>query len=310
MKPSDEHDTVECPLPAAPADVLLPEPLSSRVQVDLAALSHQGNVRANNEDHYLVVRGERALHRLLTNLPPGQIPEHFNEVVYGMLVADGMGGAAAGEVASSLAITTLVNLVLNTPCWVMRPGGEQAQAVMDRMTRRYQQIDAVLREEARNNPALAGMGTTMTLSFSVGTDLVLAHIGDSRAYLFRGGKLLQLTRDQTVAQAMVDVGLLAPEEAETHRLRHLLTKVLGGGEDRSEPQVRHETLEQDDQLLLCTDGLTEMVDNATIRAVLSSAASAGEACALLIEQALKNGGKDNVTVALARYRLPEQQPGS
>jgi protein phosphatase len=304
MKPPDERDTVECPLPVASRDVLLPEPLSSRVRVDLAALSHQGNVRTNNEDHYLVLRGERAFHRLLTSLPPDQIPEHFTEVVHGMLVADGMGGAAAGEVASSLAITTLVNLVLNTPCWVMRPGQEQAQAVMDRMTRRYQQIDAVLREEARANPDLAGMGTTMTLACSLGTDLVLAHIGDSRAYLFRSGQLLQLTRDQTVAQAMVDAGLLDPEEAETHRLRHLLTKVLGGGEDRSEPQVRHETLEQGDQLLLCTDGLTEMVDHAAIRAILGSAASANEACQSLVEQALKNGGKDNVTVVLARYRFP------
>jgi protein phosphatase len=87
----------------------------------------------------------------------------------------------------------------------------------------------------------------------------------------------------------------------------MLTKVLGGGEDRSEPQVRHETLEQDDQLLLCTDGLTEMIDNAAIGAILGSAAASREACALLVEAALKNGGKDNVTVALARYRFPEKR---
>ncbi len=174
-----------------------------------------------------------------------------------------------------------------------------------RMTQRYQQIDAVLREQARTQPDLAGMGTTMTLACSIGTDLVVAHIGDSRVYLFRGGKLAQLTRDQTVAQALVDAGLLDPEEAETHRLRHSLTNALGAGEDRSAPQVRHETLEQDDQLLLCTDGLTEMVDHATIRAILGGAASAEEACRKLVEQALKNGGKDNVTVVLARYRFPE-----
>src|SRR5262249_47266140 len=120
-----------------------------------------------------------------------------------------------------------------------------------------------------------------------------------------GGELHQLTRDQTLAQELVDRGILRPEEAATHRLRHALTNALGGTGHPIEVQVQRMALTEKDQVLLCTDGLTEMVDNATIMAILQSASSASEHCHSLVEQALKNGGKDNVTVALARYQFPQ-----
>jgi protein phosphatase len=306
MVPSDEPDTVDEPAPRWPADVLLPPATSSGVQLEVAALSHQGHVRTNNEDQYDVVRAERVEQTLLSSVPGGLTSDRFSEVAYGLLVADGIGGGPAGETASSLAVVTLRNLVRHTPDWIMRLDTEEVvAAVMDRMARRYRRIDAYLREQGEANPSLRGMGTTMTLAVINGLDLIVVHVGDSRAYLLRGGQLRQLTRDFTLAQSMVDVGALSPEEAAIHRSRHVLTGALGAGEDRSEPQVSHVPLADGDQILLCTDGLTDLVEDATIRAILCGSASANESCQKLVERALQNGGKDNVTVVLGRYRFPQ-----
>jgi protein phosphatase len=304
MKSVSQQDTTEYTgiLPAK--DVQSPEPVSARVQVEMAARSDKGKVRPNNEDHYLVVRGERALQTLLTNLPQGRLPERFTEVGYGMLVADGMGGRAGGEVASQMAIITLVNLVLNTPDWIMRLGGPETQEVMERMAERFRRVDASLHEQAQFDPSLSGMGTTLTLAFSLGTELILTHVGDSRAYLLHDGELHQLTRDHTMAQALVNLGIIRPEEAATHRLRHVLTNAMGAGGGGFQPEVQRLSLTDKDQVLLCSDGLTEMVDNATIDTVLRTTRSAREACQTLVELALANGGKDNVTIVLARYHFP------
>ncbi len=299
---NDPGDTLEYrPAPSSPPGA--PRPRSSEVQVDLAALSHKGNVRPNNEDVYLVVRADRALQTLLTNLPAGDVPERAGEVAYGMVVADGVGGEAAGEVASRMAVRTLVGLVLDTPDWVLRPGEEESERVMSRMARRYRQVDAVLGEAARIDSALKGMSTTMTVACSLSNDLFLGHVGDSRAYLVRGDKIHQLTRDHTGAQALAAMGIIQPEQVKTHRLRHVLTRVLGAGSGRVEADVQRLSLSDGDQVLLCTDGLTEMVDTAAIAEALRGGGTAAEACQALVELALKNGGKDNVTVALARYRF-------
>src|SRR5262249_30888832 len=150
----------------------------------------------------------------------GLIPQRFAEVGYGMLVADGMGGHQAGEIASRLAISTFVNLVLHTPDWIMRLGKPEAEQVMERMAKRYQIVDATMREQAKTNPTLAGMGTTMTLACSVGPILVLAHIGDSRVYVCRADQCHQLTRDHTMLQGLIDRGILPPQEASGHYLKH------------------------------------------------------------------------------------------
>jgi protein phosphatase len=282
----------------------MPRPFSSEVRVDFGALSHPGKVRTNNEDSYLVVRFDRGLETLLTNLPEGYVPRRFQEVGYGMTVADGVGGSASGEVASRLAITTLVTLVLNQPDWLMRLGEPESKRVMRRMARRLRQVDEALKEEAATDRTLAGMATTLTLACSLGSDLFLAHVGDSRAYYYRGTELHPLTRDHTYVRALADLGILRPEAALTHRLRHVLTRALGGRAASSEAEVQRLQLGDGDQVLLCTDGLTDLVDNATIAAVLSRAGPAREACKTLVDLALERGGKDNVTVVLARYRFP------
>jgi serine/threonine protein phosphatase PrpC len=304
MKPGNGLDAVEYTLPPPPARVLPPADISAKVQVDLAALSHQGKVRENNEDHFLVSRAERSLETVTTNLPNGLIPQRFAEVGYGMLVADGMGGHQAGEIASRLAIATFVNLVLHTPEWFMRVGKPEAEQVMERLAERYRIVDATVREKAQTDPALLGMGTTMTLACSLGPILVLAHIGDSRVYLFRAGQCHQLTRDHTMAQRLVDIGILQPEHARWHYFKHSLTRVIGTGEALGEAEVQQLTLADEDQVLLCTDGLTDMVGQQMIAAILGASKTSQEACERLVTAALDNGGRDNVTVVLARYRLP------
>jgi protein phosphatase len=304
MTDESAADTAELAAPDPLVEAPWPDTGSARVRVDLAALSHQGLVRTNNEDHYLVVRAGRALETLYSNLPADAAPARSEETGYGLIVADGMGGAAAGEVASRTAIRTWLSLVLRTPDWILSAGDLDTERVAERMAERYRRVHTVLRDRGLDDPGLRGMGTTMTLALSLGPNLLIGHLGDSRAYLFRPGVLLQLTRDHTVVQALVEAGRLTPTEAATHPFRHVLTRSLGSGPDRVEADFHRAWLADGDQLLLCTDGLTDMVDNAAIAAVLGGAATAEEACQALVALALKNGGKDNVTVVLARYRFP------
>jgi serine/threonine protein phosphatase PrpC len=278
---------------------------SARVQVDVGALSDPGKVRANNEDHFLVARFDRSMQTLLTNLPPGYIPEHYGEIAYGMLVADGMGGQAAGEVASRLAVSVLVDLVLQTPDWILRLDDQSLQEVRKRMERRFQQVQEALRGQAREDPSLAGMGTTMTLACTLGADLLLMHAGDSRAYLLRQDKLHRLTCDHTVAQSLADAGVISPQDVATHPLRHVLTNVLGGRAGRVRVDWSELRLLDGDQVLLCTDGLTDMVSHETIVEVLQSGGTAADACRALVDHALDAGGKDNISVVLGRFRIKE-----
>src|SRR5216683_6712699 len=141
-------DTAEFMTFVADAHTAPPPTLSAAVCVDLSGISHPGKVRANNEDHFLAVRFGRSLETLTTNLPEGHVPERFEETGYALVVADGMGGAAAGEVASSLAISVGVNLALNSPKWNLLPTPEEIHENMEKWRQRFRQIDAVLAQRA------------------------------------------------------------------------------------------------------------------------------------------------------------------
>jgi len=297
------------PDPLDELDSLVPEfplPFSSLVNVEMYALSDQGHVRTNNEDHYLVVRGGRALETVLSNLTENQPGYLFEETMYGMVVADGLGGEAAGEIASRQAIYTLMNLVLHTPDWQLRWTPKEENTVMWRMTDRFRRVNASLLEQASANPDLAGMSTTMTAAVTFGNSLIVTHIGDSRAYLLHGGKLHRLTRDHTLAQRLIDDGIQAPSDHLVRGLRNVLMQALGSSQSKCDPDVQSYPIGQDDQLLLCTDGLTDMVDDDLIESVLAKADSAQNACKNLVDLALSNGGKDNVTVVVARYSFPKK----
>jgi protein phosphatase len=307
MNASKNPDTDEYPILPSRSDALSARSDSAAVEIDWAAVTHPGKVRPKNEDHFLVARFHRAMQTLQTNLPNGLIPLQSEEVAYGMVVADGLGGKPSGEVASRLAISTLVELGLATPDWVMKTGTPEIERVRQRMAERYRLVDAALCDEAQADARLSGMGTTMTLACSIGSDLVLTHVGDSRAYLMNNGELHLLTRDHTLVQELVDRGVVRPEDAAKHPFRHVLTRYLGKGMgDIVTEEVQRISLSDADQLLLCTDGLTDMVDTTTIGAILRSAASANEACQTLLDRALQNGGKDNITIVLARFRISSE----
>jgi protein phosphatase len=300
---SDQEDTAELPVQREP-EPRQPAGASSLVEVDLAALSHPGKVRRNNEDHFMAARFDRSMRTLLTNLPEAEVPRAYAETAYGMLVADGVGGAAGGEVASRTAIHALVDLVIETPDWIMQLDEPLAREVLQRMERRFQRVREVLIERATADPSLRGMATTMTVACSLGPELLTAHVGDSRAYVFRrGGRVERLTRDQTMAQSLADAGAISQEDVAKHPSRHVLTSALATRGAFVQVELKRSRLEDGDQLLLCSDGLTEMIADEAIARVLAAPGPSAEACQRLVDLALEAGGKDNVTVVLARYRM-------
>jgi serine/threonine protein phosphatase PrpC len=274
------------------------------VRIDFAAISDPGKVRTNNEDHYLINRLGRTFGVVATNMPPGSLPDPVDEVAYGMVVADGMGGMAAGEKASQLAIRTGVDLVLNSGKWATRIDDLEARQLIGRMRDYFHKVDSVVIGQARNDRQLNGMGTTLTLAYIVNTDVFIVHVGDSRAYLCRQGKLEQLTRDHTMAQGLADLGAIKPEEVHRHAKRHVLTNFVGGPSSGVEPEVATLHLQDGDTLLLCSDGLTEMVEDQEITRVLANSGTSDAAAKALVDLALEAGGKDNVTVLVARIEIP------
>ncbi|RPI53028.1 MAG: serine/threonine-protein phosphatase [Acidobacteria bacterium] len=276
-------------------------PFSSPVHIDVSGLSHPGKVRARNEDHFIVTRFGRYLETAVTSLPPGEVPERAEETGYAMIVADGMGGHAGGELASRMAISGLLKLVLAMPDWIFRMDETVAVDSAQRSKRRFRDLNALLIEHARQDPDVRGMGTTLTVARSMGRRLQVVHVGDSRAYLLRETRLQRLTRDHTYVQMLVDSGQLSEEDAATFGARHLLVNALGGFDEDVEVDVNQLKLASGDRLLLCSDGLTDLVDDDTIRQVLVDCRESAEACRQLVDRALERGGRDNVTVVVASY---------
>lgn len=299
MAPDSESDTAEVPI--------LPKPTADTppsVDVDFSGLSHRGRVRPNNEDTFLLSRFGRYLEVAQSNLPPGAAPASADVRGFGLVVADGIGGSEAGEQASRLAVSGLVRLVLQTPDWILRLDEQPLlDEVMRRAAERYEQVGRMMAAESQANPALTGYGTTLTVAFSVGRDLFVGNVGDSRAYLFRDGHLGQLTRDHTVAQRLVDQKHIDRVDAAAQHLRSVLTQSLGDHGRPVTPDVSHLMLQDEDCVLVCSDGLTDMVPDAAIAVVLGGGAAAQPTCQTLVDLALAAGGKDNVTVAVARYRI-------
>ena len=295
----------------APATRRIPgavlRPLSSLVRIDVSALSHAGHLRENNEDQFFVTKMSRALETTLSSLPPGEVPERVEEVNYVLIVADGMGGHAAGEVASRLAISALVSLALDIPDWILKLDSETASAELERRARDIvQQVGSVIFKKGREDSALEGMGSTLTAARSLGRNLLIVHVGDSRAYLFRAGGLHRLTKDHTVAQMLVDWGKLKASDVPSSHVRHVLTNALGGSKEHVDVDVDLLPLEDGDRLLLCSDGLTDLVDDDTIAQTLADAASSADACVQLVQLALDRGGRDNVTVIVAAYTFSDE----
>ena len=309
MTNSSQSSTNAGPLPnLEPDPALRPfKPFSSLVKIDVSALSHTGLLRDNNEDQFLVTRISRVHATLLSSLPPGDVPERAEEVNYVMIIADGMGGHAAGELASRLAISALVGLALELPYWIIKlDSGEASKEVERRARAIVQEVGEIVFKRGREDASLRGMGSTLTAARSLGRDLLVFHVGDSRAYLFRDGCLHRLTKDHTYAQMLVDCGKLESCDVATSGIRHLLTNALGGSTEHVDVDVDLLRLEHGDRVLLCSDGLSDLVDDETISQTLRGSASSKDACAKLVQLALDGGGRDNVTVTVAGYSFPDE----
>src|SRR5262245_58778075 len=198
MMVSDSFDleTAEygCLVSPSARDLSRVKPESTTVRADFGAVSHTGKVRLENQDHFLVFRLRRDQEALLTNIPADQLPEPTGEAGYSMIVADGMGGMAAGEVASRLAITTALKLVHRSTKWGFKMNQKESRELFERINCCIREIDKTLTERGSADPRLFGMGTTLTAAFSMGVDLFIIHLGDSRAYLYRDGELQRLTK--------------------------------------------------------------------------------------------------------------------
>jgi protein phosphatase len=276
-------------------------PRVQSVIVTVGASSHQGLVRPNNEDHFLVGRLCRQAEVLLTNLPEGYVPRRFEQTAHAMAVADGMGGAAAGEVASALALSLGMSMTLDASRWHLELDAEATNRLSERVNDFFRLIDRALTKRAAQDPSLSGMGTTLTVAYAVGFDVLIFHIGDSRAYLWRDRRLQQVTRDETLAQAMADAGEITAAAVASHPMRHVLTRAMGTGTGTADAAVYPLRLEGGDRLLLCTDGLTDMISDAAVEDVLSRVRDPQQATEALIELALSAGGQDNVTAIVAQF---------
>ena len=303
MSTPEEMDTIPPPLrsTALGRPTAWSEHPSAAVHVDCAGLSDRGRVRKDNQDHFYLGQLGRFSQTLATSLPEGELPTRLEQAGHVAVVADGMGGHAGGEIASRTAIIVFFHLLFDTPDWVLKVDDDSARKILDRVGDRYRSLDSLLDERARLDPSLHDMGTTMTLTYSLGFDLFLAHAGDSRAYLCRGGVLKQLTRDHTRVQELVDAGMLTREEAATHRLRNVLTNVLGGGVPLTDVDLHRVALAAGDVVLLCSDGLYDVVKDEEIASILAGTTTPAAACRALVDLALERGAPDNVTAVVSRY---------
>lgn len=217
-----------------------------------------------------------------------------------LAVADGMGGHAAGEVASAVAVTALAPLD-------REPGeGPTGQDPLEALAAAVRAANQQIRRSVEGDPALAGMGTTLTALLWTGSTLGLAHIGDSRAYRLRAGRLEQVSRDHTYVQSLVDAGRLSAAEADTHPQRNLMLRALDGRGD-PDPDLVTIDVQAGDRLLLCSDGLSGVLSDAVIEKTLSRSDLTG-AAERLVELALKGGAPDNVTLVVADVLADE--PGT
>jgi serine/threonine protein phosphatase PrpC len=219
------------------------------------------------------------------------------------VVADGMGGRAAGEVASRAALAAAFEATLRRAAWVNRLTAAEVPDFLERLHELVERVHATVSELSRSGPELHGMGTTFSLVRLAGSSLLVAHVGDSRVYLLRKGVLRQLTKDQTNAQLLADLGEIRPDEVARHSASHILTQAIGSGKPLR-AEVRHVWLRDGDAILLASDGLTGVVDEAALVAEMGSGAPPRQVVDRLIARALDGGGPDNVTAVFARVRLP------
>ena len=264
--------------------------------LQIAGRSDVGLIREHNEDSFLF--GNLATGDLFTENDAGVLN---NDAVPSLLmVADGVGGAASGEIASSLATQVAFDSLRER--WE-RGALKGAVIIADSLQQAVLSANQAIHAESHANRSHHGMGTTATLALVVGGMVYFAQVGDSRAYIVRGGAAQQMTKDQSLVQRMVDAGKLTLEQAERSEHRNIILQALGP-EVNVVPEFTRDRLQHNDVIVLCSDGLSNQMTAQEIAAAVSKHDDLEALCDALIERALETGAPDNVTVVVARYVMP------
>lgn len=269
-------------------------------EIDVFGISHPGHVRPRNEDHFLVASIHRAMRVHATSLPD----DSLGALASGsrgwlLMVADGLGGEAAGDVASETAVAAFARYATHTLKYCHSADPAQQQEFLSQLQR------TVLLVHDELKASNTGMATTLTMAIVLWPRAYVVHVGDSRCYRLREGQLELLTLDQTMAHALVEAGALRAEDVPTSRLRHVLVSALGG--DEATPLAAPTDCAWDDVVLLCTDGLTRHVSDEELAEHLRASKSAEQTCRDLLALALERGGRDNITIVNGRLR-PRLRP--
>jgi PPM family protein phosphatase len=261
---------------------------------EIYGTTNVGLIRADNQDAFLIANLETG--DIATTSAPSTISVHTAPFI--MIVADGVGGAASGALASSIATETILGELHRWWRKVPKRSAESIEAALKRG------IDAANREifqTATTSPEHHGMGTTATLALVIEGEAFIAQVGDSRAYLVRKGTAKQLTKDQSFVQRLIDAGRMTAKEAAQSEHRNIILQALGP-EEKVVTDFYRVKLENDDAMVLCSDGLSNQVSNEDIARIARGAAKPQDVCNALIEEALHTGAPDNVTVVTARLR--------
>lgn len=273
---------------------------AGEIRMKLFARTDVGQIREHNEDNFLVADLTKKSRGLLEGNREGPVGKQ------GALfaVCDGMGGAAAGEVASQLAVDILYERMIEN---LVADQGLPRDELARRLVRGIEAAGLRIFQEAKLDRTRRGMGTTVTAAALVDDHLFFAQVGDSRGYLLREGKLVQLTRDQSLVNQLIEAGQLTEEEAETFEHNNIILQALGTA-DTVQVDLTYCELRQGDTVMLCSDGLSGMVRFDDIREVLKTAAEPIDACKQLTERANQAGGHDNITVIVVKFDGPGLKP--
>ena len=284
-----------------PLDIPTFQPLSSAVGIDAAAASSCGKARSQNTDHYLVVRFGRLQQTMLTSLVAADLPPPFEEYAYAMLVADGLDEEGGGARASRLALSTVAHLAIRYGKWNVRIAPDNIAEVVEQSELLYREVNNAMREASRAEIQLADMAASLTALYIAGADLFYMHVGHSRAYLFRNGVLIPLTTDQTLEQLRRDAHKPTLLDQAKRDLAHVVIETIGGSPSGPDVTIEHVQLWSGDRVILCTNGLTDVVSTDAIADVLAAQRRPAEECQRRVDLALAAGGPDNVTVLVADY---------
>jgi protein phosphatase len=268
-------------------------------EIDIHALTHPGLVRKENQDHFLICHMRPRLDVVLTSLPEIELmPVDADRLAFLAMVADGVGGGPAGETASRSAVEAVTRYIGEAIHTYYTADASDEASFTESLAKATLRVHEDLVRLAQATPNIDQLATTLTLLIGLWPRAYLVQVGDSRYYLCNKGKLRQISRDQTVGQDLVDAGAVRADHPAYQKWSRTLSSSIGGSQ--SHPAVTSYSSDWDNVHLMCSDGLTRHVSDERIREHLTSMTSAKQACEALLEEALAGGGKDNITMIVAR----------